>query len=250
MIVTDGVESKLKKIHKSKIFLSLIQSAKEKAESIIVWRLIGHRKLTSQIKISSLNRVNQQMKIDLVDGDERGFAAVVSSIEKINFYIASSSILFQCQVKEVVDSKKIIVFLPSFVAQVEKRKSTRIDTSDLLNVRVQFSKRINPILSASRFFSKTPLDIGLGGMALLVSRSDCKCFFRGELIKNLEIVLDGQKILVDSEVVSVSEYGHYDDTYSKQKTFKIGLRFKNLEKKDLESLSNFIFRHSKPPIAI
>lgn len=243
-------ENKLKKIYDAKLITSLLMATKEKSEQVLVWKFIGTQKVTANIKFNVINKTNGTLVFSPSPEDTEVFKKIIGSSESLNFYIPSGSTLFQCTVKHVESLERIIVYAPQFVAQLERRKWLRLKTIENQSVRIQFSKKIDPIKSTQQFYRKSVFDLGVGGLALIMTKAESKFFIRGEIVKGVELLIDDVKIVADLEVINNLEIkpGQESDQY--YKVWKIGFRFAGLQKKDQELISSFVFKNIGQSIAV
>ena len=244
------IDNKLKKIYDPKLIISSIMTTKEKADQVLVWKFIGTKKITASVKITVINKATGTLVFSPTQEDAEVLKKIISSSESINFYIPSGSTLFQCNIKHIESPGRIIVYIPKFIAQLERRKWIRFKTNDQPNVRIQFSKRIDPVKSTQQFFRKNILDIGVGGIALIMSKVESKSFIPGELIKRAELLIDDLKIVVDLEVINHIELKPGQESDQIYKVWKIVFRFAGLEKKNQEIISAFVFKNISSSIAV
>jgi len=249
LFVSDN-ENKLKKIYDIKFIHSLLLSSKEKLEQVLVWKFIGTKKITARIKITVTSKANGTIIFSPDERDSDILSNIISSSESINFYIPSGSTLFQCNIKNVESLNRVIVFMPQFIAQLERRKWLRLKTIDLKNVRIQFSKRVDPIRATQQFYRKSLIDLGVGGMAVFMTKSESKSFIQGEVIKGVELLIDDIKIVTNLEVINHVEFKPGQESDLHYKVWKIGFRFAGMQKKDQEIISTFVFKNMGNSIAV
>ena len=228
----------------------MLLASKEKLEQVLVWKFVGNKKITARVKISILNKSNKTLSISPHEDDVEILSQILGSSESLNFYIPNGSSLFQSSIKNIESSQRVMLRIPHFIAQLERRKWIRLNTEDFSNIRVQFSKKIDPIRSTQQFYRKNLYDLGVGGMAIIMSKSEAKFFITGESIKGVELLIDDNKVVVDLEVVNQIELIPSTQSNHYYKVWKIGFRFAGMQKKDQELISGFIFKHLKSPIAV
>lgn len=243
-------DSKLKKIHDEKLIYSLLLTSKEKSEQILVWKFVGNKKITARVKISILNKINKTLSISSHEDDVEILSLILSSSESLNLYIPNGSSLFQSKIKNIESAHRVVLRIPQFVAQLERRKWLRLKTEDFSNIRIQFSKKIDPIKSTQQFYRKNLYDLGVGGLAIIMSKAEAKFFLNGETIKSVELLIDDHKIVADLEVVNQIELNPSTQSNHYYKVWKIGFKFAGMQKKDQELISSYIFKYLKSPIAV
>lgn len=225
-------------------------ATKEKAEQVIVWKFVGSKKITANIRITVINKTNGTIIFSPTLEDTEVLKKIIGSSEALNFYIPAGSTLFQCNIKQVESPERVVVFAPKFIAQLERRKWLRLKTIDRQNVRIQFSKRIDPIKTTQQFYRKNIFDLGVGGLALIMTKSESKFFIQGEIIKGVELLIDDLKIVADLEVINHIELKPGQENDQHYKVWKIGFRFAGMQKKDQEYISSFVFKNLGASIAV
>lgn len=236
-------DNKLKKNFDPKKINSILLLSKEKQDSVIVWKIIGNKKVTANVKILMLSKASNEIKFSPDENEIVSYNKIIANSENLNFYIPSASMLFQVKVKNIETNSVVKTYLPSFIAQVERRQWLRLNIEEKHNVRLQFNKKIDPTKQANHFFAKKPWDIGGGGLSFLLTRSESKSFFTGEIVKNLEILIDNEKFKVDAEVIRLQVVGPSTDSDLLYKTWKVSLKLTNIQKRDQEALSTYIFKN-------
>lgn len=238
-------DNNLRKIHDPKLVCHLLNNVKQKQEHVIVWKFIGDKKIISPIRFDIIKKVKSEISISAKPGELELFQKVVGGSEKINFFCSQSSLLFQCELKQVESEGKITVTFPLFVAQVERRKWIRLKTDAEQSLRLQFCKKTIGPKGGNQFFSKALNDIGASGLSFLITRAETKFFIPGELIKGLELIIAGQKIVVSGQILRVQEISTEGYLAVPYKVWKVSVNFSEISKKDQDLLSLFVFKNIK-----
>lgn len=237
--VSDRSENQLKKIHDQKLIGHQLLSAKERGEQVFVWRFVGDRKVMVSVKIDVVKKASLELIVRPAAEDDAGFLGILGGAEHLNFFLPSSSLLFQSSLKHVAPSGQVTVAFPSFVAQVERRKWLRLRCADRSDLRLQFSKPIPSPVPSKQFFAKPLQDLSAGGLSFLITRAEAKFFIAGEKIKNLEVIVKQEKLILVGQILRVQEPA----ATSPQKLLKVTVAFDSVQKKEQDFLSRFVFEN-------
>lgn len=235
-------DNKLKKVHDQKMIGHHLLSAKEKNEEVFVWRIIGDKKIVSPIKIEIVQKAKSEILISPIEGTGSEFNNVVGGLDHLNFYLPKSSLLFQCNIKNSQQNKLSVSF-PKFVAQVERRKWLRMTAINDSKIRIQFCKSIAGNQPSKQFFGKGLFDLSAGGLTFLATKAESKLFIPGEKLKNIELIINNQKMIVSTNVLRVNEFNSIEASNQPYKMWKVTLSFDSIQKKDLDFLIKFVFEH-------
>lgn len=229
-------DNKFKKIHDAKLIGHQLLAAKEKQETVFIWRIVGDKKILAPVRLDLIKRSQGEIVISHIDGQEELFHHVLGSCDNINFFLPQSSLLFQCKFKQSESDGNVTLGYPSFIAQVERRKWLRVSGEVNQRLRIQFCKVVNTPKPVNQFLSKGLLDLGAGGLSFSVSKAEAKFFIAGETVKNIEILIGDTKYTVTGEILRVSEV-------AAQKIWKVSVRFAAIGKKEQEDIAKFVFEN-------
>jgi c-di-GMP-binding flagellar brake protein YcgR len=235
----------LNKITREKVIAGFIQTAKDKAEEVYVWKITNDRKIMAKVNFDIIRRSKNEIVISPDPSDEEAFEFVIGACEEVNFYLAGTAVMFKAKVKQHLENLKVIISYPSFVAQVERRKSLRLNSYKNGDVRVNFCKTMVIPKVLTQSFNKICFDISMGGFSVLVSKIEAKFFSAGDPIAEATLFIGGRKITTMADVLNVSEIepgGEVDIMY---KVWKVSFRFDLMSKKDQEFINKYVFENSK-----
>ncbi len=235
----------MNKITREKVIAGFIQSAKDKSEEIYVWKITNDRKIMAKINFEVIRRSKHEIVISPAPEDQELYGHVLGACEELNFYLANSAVMFKAKVKQHLNDYKVLVSYPVFVAQVERRKSLRLNTYSTEEVKVNFCKTmINPkVLTQS--FNKSCYDISMGGFSILVSKLEAKFFQIGDPVAEATIFFNGRKITTAADVIHLIELepeNHMDLMY---KVWKVSFQYNFIDKKDQEYINKYVFENNK-----
>lgn len=221
----------------------MLLNAKEKQHPVYVWRIIGDKKILSQIKLDLILSARGELRISPTEESLIAFNHVVGGCRNINLFFPNSSTLFQSEVKEGHGDYGLVISMPNFIAQMERRKWLRMTGEMNSKLRIQFSKKTSLPHPMNQFFSKSLTDISAGGSSFFVSRAELRFLAEGEELKNLELLVDGIKMKVNAKVLRVQELSRHSYPSALGKTYKVSLSFSHIDKKDQDQLAKFIFQN-------
>ncbi|MBY0516228.1 MAG: PilZ domain-containing protein [Bacteriovoracaceae bacterium] len=236
-------DNKLKKIYDSRQIGHQLLSVKESQEEAFVWRFVGNKKILAPIKFEIIKKAKEEFQIKAAPGHEALFQEVIGSSDKLNFFLPHTLLLFQSKLQEINHDGSVLVLFPEFLAQLERRKWLRMNCENKVKIKTQFCKQVLEPKKMSQFFGKSLVDMSGGGFSLLASKAESKFFLSGEVIKNLELIIEDEKILVDVETVKVQEISTYDPNSINPKAWKISFKFQKITKKHQDFLIKFVFQH-------
>ena len=241
----ENVENKLKKNYDPKQIGHILLSAKEHQWPVFVWRIIGDKKILAQINLDAILSSRGELRISPKAENAEAFSHVVGGCDHINFFFPHSSLLFQSTIKGHHGVNGLNLTIPDFVAHMERRLALRLHTDGSPRIRVQFIKTTSFPRALNQFFGKNVSDISSGGLSFLVSKHELRFLVTGEDIKNIEIVLEGEKIKASAKVIRTQELNRNSYPTSSAKTYRVSLEFKSIEKKNQERLSTYVFQNLK-----
>lgn len=236
-------DNKLKKIHDSKQIGHQLLSAKEKGEQIFVWRFVGDKKVMVQVTIDVVKKASLELLISPLPHTAADLRGILGGSDHLNFFLPASSLLFQSPLKQADARGQVTLAFPSFLAQVERRKWLRMRCTGQSGVRTQFSKTIHAPAPSKQFYGKPLYDLSAGGLTFLVSRQESKFFIPGEKIRNLEVLVRNEKIVVTGDVLRVQELPASEPSGSGGKLLKVTIAFEAVQKRDQEFLARYVFEH-------
>lgn len=223
----------------------MLLNAKEKQHPVFVWRIIGDKKILAQVKLDLILSARGEIRISPNEESLIAFNHVVGGCRHINLFFPNSSTLFQAEVKSGYGEYGLIIGLPPFIAQMERRKWLRMFGELHPKLRIQFSKKVTFPHPMNQFFSKALIDLSAGGSSFLATRAELRFLIEGEELKNLELLIDGRKMKVDAKVLRVQELSRHSYPPSMAKTYKVSFSFSRIDKKDQEQLAKYIFQNLK-----
>ena len=238
-----AVDNKLKKIHDARQISAMLISAKEKHHPVYVWRIVGDKKIMAEVQLDLVIPTRGEIRLSPKGDSQLAFTHVVGGCDTVNLFFSHTAILFQSSIKGSHGEHGLIVSMPSFVAHMERRHWLRMPGENHPKLRIQFNKRVTYPRTMNQFFSKSICDLGAGGASFYATKAELRFLSEGELLKGLELVIDGKKIKVNVNILRIQEQAKQAFPASLGKLYKVSLRFDHIDKKDQETLAKYVFQN-------
>jgi hypothetical protein len=247
---TVGHDNRLKKVTDLATILNLLSSAKEQDVEVYLWRLVGGTKHLANVRIEAIRKSQKDFCIVPREGKEKVAQEMVSGQTHLDLFIPDSCLLLRCGIKKTDAPLRYYLYLPEFVAQVERRKSIRLNVLERAEVKLTFSKEVALPRMVKQAFVKGCYDISTGGFSFLVSRTEHKFFGVNDKISNLEICLENWSTRVDAEVASIRELEPDEYNGLTYKVWRIGCRIKKIDQISSKYLEKYIFERIKTDLHV
>lgn len=238
-------DNKLKKVKDEATILGLINGAKEENFEVFIWKLVGGSKHLGQVRIESVRKVRKDFCIIPMEGQDRQVQDLMGSQGHIDLYIPDAALLMRCQVKQTDAPIRYYLHLPEFVAQVERRKSLRLNVYEGDEVKVCFSKSVTVPRPMSQYFLKSCMDISNGGFSFFVSKMESKFFRTGDPIPAVEIKAGDWSAKLTAEVTTVKEVDPDEYNGLTYKVWRVSCRFQQIDQISKKYLDKFILERIK-----
>lgn len=242
MMVNDN---KLKKVHDEAIIHSLISGAKEAELEVFIWRLVAGSKHLANVRIESIRKNRNDFCIVPISGHERDVQAMLTSQDTIDLYIPDSALLLRCKIRQADAPFRYYLQIPDFVAQVERRKSFRLNVYQSEDVKISFGKTTSHPRTMSQHFHKQCFDISTGGFSFFVSRIESKFFNVNDPIRTIEFKAGGFTLKVNAEVALMKEVEPDEFNGLTYKVWRVCCRFSQIDQISKKHLEKFIFERIK-----
>ena len=238
-------DNKLKKIEDESVIHCLVSGAKEAELEVFIWRLLGGSKHLANVRIESIRKQRKEFCIIPISGHENQVQELMSGQSYIDLYIPESALLLRCNIHHTDAPIRYYLEIPAFVAQVERRKSFRLNVYDSEDVKINFAKSVSVPRPMSQKFAKSCFDISTGGFSFLVSRMESKFFQINDPIRTLEIKTNGWSTKVNVEIALIKEVEPDEYNGLSYKVWRICCRFSQIDQISKKHLEKYIFERIK-----
>lgn len=243
-------DNKLKKVQDEAIIHNLLSGAKEAELEVFVWRLLGGSKHLANVRIESIRKQTKAFCIIPIAGHERKVQELMHGQSYIDLYVPESALLLRCNIRHSDAPIRYYLEIPAFVAQVERRKSFRLNVYEAENVKINFAKSISVPRPMSQNFQKSCFDISTGGFSFLVSRMESKFFQINDPIRMLEIQTEGWSTKVTAEIALIKEVEPDEYNGLTYKVWRVCCRFSHLDQISKKHLEKYIFERIKDELHV
>jgi hypothetical protein len=243
-----ALETNLKKISDKEAILSVLSEIKEFGLEAHLWKLVGDEIYLAGVTLEAIRKSTNDICLVPVKGQEDVVANIVGNNIFLDIQIPNSSIFFRCKLKSVKSPHRYYVIFPEFFALPERRKGVRIKFIEESKVRVSFNKANNAIKTINQKFIKNCYDIGVGGFSFLISRAELKYFNTNDVIPEVEINLDQEKIKLSSKVKVVREIEPDEYNGLSYKVWRVSCAYVKIEGSTHKKIENFIIKKIKNEI--
>lgn len=240
----------LRTINQFGIILGLLQGAKGEEQDIFVWKMVGGMKCLGQVKIESIRKSRKDICFIPVKGQEETVRDIISGQSEIDIYIPGSALVFRCKLKQIDRFQRYYLEIPSFVAQVERRKSYRLDCYDEGEFKLNFSKSVFTLRTVTQSFQKQCFDISSGGMSFLISKAELKFFEIGNEISYISVSAGNWSTNVDAQVTAIKEIAPDEFNNLPYKVFRVSCKFSRIDEVSKKYLDKIIFEKIKDDLRV
>ena len=240
-----GNDHKLKKVKDEATILSLLSNTKETNSEVYVWKLIGNTKHLGQVRIESIRKSRGDFCIIPSGGQDRIVEELLSNQSYIDLFIPESAMLLRCNIKSTDAPVRYYLQIPTYIAQVERRQSFRLQTYASSEVKVSFSKTVEIPKTITQHFFKDCFDVSSGGFSFFVSRMEMKFFNGSDLISSLEIKAGDWATNASAEIAAVREVVPDEFNGFSYKVWRVSCRFTKMDQISKKYLEKYIFERIK-----
>lgn len=209
-----------------KIMIEAIQNQ----YSVYAWKSLNGEVEKCELKIKAFRKELGEVELEIPATENKKVADIVTGSREIHFYLPDSSVSFNGKIKLTLDEKKLKIFTPTDYSFYERRK----------NERVSLEKCFLVFESNKAKIRKSIFDIGMGGIALVLPRTEKIMAKKGSTFENCILEVETRKIKLTIECVGTQSIDRYKLESLPYGGNKFSFRFVNLNKEDKEFLQNLI----------
>jgi hypothetical protein len=238
-------DNKLKKVHDKATILSLLSGAKEGSFEVFIWKIIGNEKHLGQVRIESIRKMRNDFCIIPAEGQDRLIQELMGSHSSVDLYIPDSALLLRCSIKQTDAPFRYYLQLPEFVAQVDRRKSFRLNVHGDSEVKVSFGKSVTVPRPMSQHFLKDCFDVSTGGFSFFVSKMESKFFQINDPITAVELKAGKWSTKAAAEITVIKEVEPDEFNGLSYKVWRVSCKFSQMDQISRKYLEKFIFERIK-----
>jgi len=238
-------DQQLQKIHDHAVIMKLLMGAKESQLEVFVWRLVGGSKYLAKVRVEAIRKQRSDFIVVPLDGQEEMVQEMLVGQSFIDLYIPDSALLFRASIRQTDAPSRYFLAFPDFVAQVERRKSLRLQVYESDGVKINFSKMMVAIRPLTQQFNKSCFDISSGGFSFMASRMESKFFKINDPIRTIEFEVDGKKFYANAEVALIKEIEPDEFNGLTYKVWRVCCRFSHIDMNAKKHLDIYILEKIK-----
>jgi hypothetical protein len=243
-------DNKLKRVEDEAIIYNLVSNAKESELEVYIWKLIGGAKHLSNVRIESIRKQRKDFCITPILGHEEQVQDLMTGQGYIDLYIPDSALLLRCNIRQAEAPTRYYLQIPTFVAQVERRKSLRLNVYNTDEFTISFEKKTTLPRPMSLHFKKSCFDISAGGFSFLVSRIESKFFQINDPIRTIEIKTGSFKTKIDAVVTLIKEVAPDQYNGMTYKVWRVCCRFSQIDQISKKHIEKYIFERIKDELHV
>lgn len=226
LLITQGAtldnESKTTSIYDA------IKEAHLKKSSIYAWQLDGEVLLKAELLIESYKIDRNEIILQTNPGMEHHLIQMITGLGKLNFYVASASLLFTSDVKKLEEGGKLTIAFPFTHTFHDRRELSRFEILGLpLSLKYNLKERE---------IKKPCFDLSRGGLSILYSQGERVPFKEGELIKGLHLEFGSHSLPFEATAVRILKLKPFMLEKIPYGGAKLSLKFETMDPKDKEIL--------------
>jgi len=209
-----------------KIMIEAIQNQ----YSVYAWKSLNGEVEKCELKIKAFRKELGEVELEIPTNENKKIADIVTGAREIHFYLPESSVSFNAKIKVTLDEKKIKIYIPTEYSFYERRKNERVNLEKCF---LTFEHNKNKI-------RKSIFDIGMGGIALVLPRTEKIMAKKGLTFENCILEVETRKIKLSIECVGTQAIDRYKLESLPYGGNKFSFRFVNLSKEDKDFLQDLI----------
>lgn len=221
----------MKEQKRGREFERMLAEAVQDKMSFFAWQSLGGVVEKCELKILAFRRDYSEIELIAKDESEEALQRVISGNRMINIYVPDLSVSFSAGLKMIGTDRKIKIHLPTEYSFYERRKHERVQPLKTCYASFELNKNL---------FKKSMFDLSIGGVAIILPKSDKVIIAKGKEFPLVILDIDGRKIKVKAECVAAVTIDRYKLDSLPYGGYKIAFRFTQISKEDREFLVEFV----------
>lgn len=221
----------MKEQKRGKDFDRMLVEAVQDNLSFFAWQSLGGVVDKCEMKVKAFRKDYNEIEMEAVKDNETALSKVISGNRILNIYVPELSISFTAELKSVSADKKVKIYLPTDYSFYERRKHERIQPSKTCYISFEVNKML---------MKKSVFDISLGGIAIILPKTDKVNISKGKEFPLLILDIPGKKLKVQAECINAVSIDRFKLETLPYGGYKIAFRFTGMSKEDREYLLEFV----------
>lgn len=208
----------------------LVEAVQDKI-SFFAWQSLGGVVEKCEFKIKAYRKDYGEIELEVKNENDPALAKVISGNRILNIYVPELSVSFTAGLKSITVDKKIRIHLPEEYSFYERRKHERIQPLKTCYASFELNRNL---------FKKSIFDISLGGIAIILPKSDKVVINKGKDFPMLILDIMGRKIKAKAICVDAITIDRYKLDSLPYGGYKIAFRFTEVAAEDRDFLVEFV----------
>jgi hypothetical protein len=212
-------------------FSRMIIEAVQENYSFFAWQSLGGVVEKCELKIKAYRKDYNEIELEARPEQDEALVKVISGNRLLNIYVPEISVSFSAELKSVSADKKIKLHLPTEYLFYERRKHERLEPLKTCYVSLELNKTI---------VKKNIFDISLGGIAIVLPKSEKVNIPKGKEFPLLILDILGRKMKVKAECTNTNIIDRFKLDSLPYGGYKIAFRFTEISQEDRDFLVEFV----------
>lgn len=225
----------MKEQKRGKDFDRMLVEAVQDGLSFFAWQSLGGVVDKCEMKVKAFRKDYNEIELEAIHDNEAALSKVISGNRVLNIYVPELSISFTAELKSISIDKKVKIYLPAEYSFYERRKHERLQPSKTCYVSFEINKML---------LKKAVFDISLGGIAIILPKSDKIIVAKGKEFPLIIVDILGRKLKVQAECINAVSIDRFKLDTLPYGGYKIAFRFTKMSKEDRDFLVEFITHQS------
>jgi len=219
---------------RSRDFDKMIVEAIQNNFSFFAWQSVAGNVEKCELVVKAYRKEYNEIELELKNPEDN-MAKIISGTRVINIYVPELAVSFTSELKSVTADKRLKLYPPKEFNFFERRKHERLNP--IKTCYVVFEHNRNQI-------KKAIYDISLGGIAIILSKSDKLVIPKGKEFPLITLEIGLRKLKIKAECVNSFTIDRFKLDNLPYGGYKIAFRFKDMSKEDREYLTEFVTHQS------
>ena len=221
----------MKEQKRTKDFDRMLVEAVQGNFSFFAWQSIGGVVEKCELKVKAYRKDYNEIELEFKPENKAALSKVISGMRMLNLYIPELSVSFTSPLKCVTVDNKVKICPPEDYSFHERRKHDRLQP--LKTCFVSFD--LNKVMIRKSIF-----DISIGGMAIILPKSDRIAVSKGKQFAGMVLDIAGRKLKVNAECVNAMVIDRFRLDSLPYGGYKIAFRFTGMSKEDKDFLTEYV----------
>lgn len=221
----------MKELKRSKDFDKMIIEAVQGNFSFFAWHSDGEVVVKCELKVKAYRRDYNEIELEFKPEQKEVLSKIVSGNRIVNVYIPELSVSFSSHLKSISPEHRMKILPPEEYSFHERRKHDRLKPAKTCYTAFEINKAV---------MKKSVYDISIGGMAIILPKSEKVNIVKGKLFPLIILEIEGRKMKMKAEcvnTVSIDRHKLEDLPYG---GYKIAFRFAEMSAEDKVFLTEYV----------